>query len=115
RRADNAPRGINISLGSAHHIPARRYIAPPPGRRISPKLLDRGLGALDVVHDQRDFGPSVLRSQYVDGLHVDSRAGEAPRDLRKFSWPVQKLEVKDVAQLVLQARIRQGLLRRLHV
>src|SRR5439155_19855610 len=101
--ADNAPRGINISLGSAHHIPTRRYIAPPQGPRISPKLLDRDLCALDVVHDQRDFGPPVLRSQDVNRVHVDSRPGEALRDLCQFSWPVQELEVQDVAQLVLQA------------
>src|SRR5207244_10296643 len=39
----------------------------------------------------------------------------APRDPRGLSRPVQELKVQDVAQLVLQVRIRQGVLRRLNV
>src|SRR5881296_4609179 len=48
-------------------------------------------------------------------MHVDSGAGEALRDLCELSGPIQELEVQDVVELVLQARIRQGLLRRLNV
>src|SRR5207245_301919 len=74
---------------------------PPGGGRTDRSSKDfafsaecgaRGLG-VRVGMSHPHLRRPVLRSEDVDRVHVDPRAGETLRDLCEFSGPVQELEV----------------------